>query len=535
VVTRDILNRIAINFRANILLAVQRILNDRPQITQTFVPPGATLQGLQKIESTGSDFHKGGKQVLILTFYVHLTVQVSNQPIPYWWSSFNLIYKPSDLETDCLIAGDSAAVNAIHPAFQVKSLFEIFNDEITIALNNNPNLSLELLPTYKILPIAYSSNQPGNPLNIRRAYGYIEFLQHEHYNGPFNFYSWGSSDFKIFPKQNSAAICQKFYRLIGQITAIAAVFSISDLHAENLIVKNYLPYPIDLEISLSLPIGDIGDTVLYNATNKAGVNGWRKEDEFAWKEAKNNNNLLVINDTQTPKFAQNRLATVGNVLIDPSTTPLAKSNCKAFRDMIDIIQTANTPPHNNDLNTWIARVNNIVVRNLPMKTGEFRAILTGTVSKDSCADNTALGRFVDYQRGFLYQTWQGNVNGNPDFLALQNAYVLGDFNNGDIPIFYHRIPSLDIMDSNGNDVQSPGAFIYRATPTSPQQNQVYQLPAGRNTFFAAAPFTTNVVNGQLATITNPGTKAATVNQFLGEILNQMGLQNSPADINNILA
>jgi hypothetical protein len=539
VVTRDLLIHLAQNFRRNILEACQRILLDRPEIARTFAPPGTRLQGLQKIKSTGSDFHKGGKQVLILTFWVHNLISVSHTQVPISWSYFNLIYKPSDIETDCLIVGDSAAVNAIHPPqFQAKSLFEILNDGITAARQANPNLSLELLPTYKILPINYTSNQAvGYPLNIRRAYGYIEFLQHYHFGIGYYFYPWGSSDYKIFPRDDKTAICQKFYRLIGQISAIAVVFSIIDLHAENLIVKDYLPYLIDLEVSLTVPIAEITDTLLYNGgTNKGGVNGWLKESEFAWVQGRQSN-LLRIDDTKRQQDAQNRLMAVEpSALIDPSSLFLAKNNCKGFRDMIDVIQTVNTPPHNNDLITWIARVNNILVRNLPMKTEDFRNLFVGATNFVFCSDNTALGRFVDEERGKLFADWQANNNRDPEFLALQNNYVIGDYNNGDIPVFYHRIgaASLDIMDSNGNEVQSPGNITFRASPTAPLQNQPYNLPNGRTTFFAASPFTANVVTTQLADVTNPATKGPMVNNFVGQILNALGLQNS-VSVNNILS
>jgi hypothetical protein len=544
VVTRDILLHIAQNFRNNILQACQRIYNDRAAIAKAFAS-GAEISKLTKIKSTGSDFHKGGKQVLILTFYMKVYVSVSIPPPPSLW--LNLIYKPSDIETDCLIVGDSATVNAQHhipQPFQDKSLFEILNTGIAAALRNDPTLSLALLPTYRILPMAYTSTEPPDPvptplgyqLNIRRAYGYIEFLPHSHYSGPWNFYAFGNSDYKIFPKQDKNAICRKFYRLIGQISAIAATFSISDLHAENLIVKNYLPYLIDLEISLTLPILEISNTVLYNRTEKAGVNGARKEDDFAYRQERVRN-ILQINDHQEAAFGQNRMMTVTGSLIDPGGGSNPSYICKGLRDMIDVIQSANAPHNNQDLNAWIARVNNILVRNLPMATGDFRTLVKVSANSTRCTDNTALGRIVDTKRGDLFQQWRGDHNLNPDFLALQNAYVVNDFNNGDIPIFYHRIgpASVNIVDSDGNEVRSPGNISYRDSENAPLQQAAYALPGPRTAFFPASPFTTNVVNTQLARVTNNVTKTPRVQVLVGQILDQLGLQNGPLDINNILA
>lgn len=538
VVTRDILNNLAANFRHNIFEACQRIYNDRTVIARTFAA-GAEIKNLSKIKSTGSDFHKGGKQVLILTFFMKVFVSVSIPPPPSLW--LNLIYKPSDIETDCLIVGESAAVNAIHnnPRFQEKSLFEILNEGITNALNVDPTLSLATLPTYKILPINYTSSEPVAPgqLNIRRAYGYIEFLPHYHFSGITRrgFYPFGSSDYKIFPKQDKTVICRTFYRLIGQICAIAATFSISDLHSENLIVKNYLPYLIDLEISLTLPIVDISNTVLYNHSNKAGVNGWRKEDEFTWRQIVG---PLRIQDHQAPEEAQNRLMTVSpNYRIEPADDLNPSYICKGLRDMMNVIQSVNAVGHNHDLGVWIARVDDILVRNLPMATGGFRTMVKSSANRAHCADNTGLGRIVDTERGVLFATWQGNNNANPDFLALQNAYVINDFNNGDIPIFYHRIGplSLDIVDSNGNTVASPGNITYRADENAPQQNAAYVLPGPRTTFFQNAPFTTVVVNNQLAQLTNNPAKNLRVQTLVGQILGQLGLANAAGDIAGVLA
>ena len=130
---------------------------------------------------------------------------------------------------------------------------EILNELI----KDNPNCGLQPFPTYKILPrYAGSRLQPdaSGKLPIRNSYGYIEYLAHEEEKAGrplLNLYPFGRSDFKIFPGQNEKDICAGFYSLLGQLAAIAAVFSLSDLHMENLIVHSYLPYLIDLENSLT--------------------------------------------------------------------------------------------------------------------------------------------------------------------------------------------------------------------------------------------------------------------------------------------
>src|SRR6185369_8956021 len=112
-ITAQALLRITNNFQQNILLACQRIIADRAILQQFFNDqyPALTILGLTQIKSTGSDFHKGGKQVLILTFSIKYYIQ-NIVPVS---SELKVIYKPSDLEADCLLAGDSAAVNRVIP------------------------------------------------------------------------------------------------------------------------------------------------------------------------------------------------------------------------------------------------------------------------------------------------------------------------------------------------------------------------------------------------------------------------------------
>ena len=80
--------------------------------------------------------------MLILTFKVYPT------------GLHRVVYKPSDIEIDCLIIGDSQAVNRFfEPRFQDASLMEVLNSLI----KQNPTYNLQPFPIYKILPI-YSSN-----------------------------------------------------------------------------------------------------------------------------------------------------------------------------------------------------------------------------------------------------------------------------------------------------------------------------------------------------------------------------------------
>src|SRR5205085_100685 len=87
-------------FQQNVLTACKRVLDDWGYLQGMFVSQkNSFLDKLVGIRSTGSDFHKGGQQVLILTFST-----TTGERLP-------IVYKPSDLEVDCLITGDTKAVN----------------------------------------------------------------------------------------------------------------------------------------------------------------------------------------------------------------------------------------------------------------------------------------------------------------------------------------------------------------------------------------------------------------------------------------
>ena len=536
-VTRTLIQAIGTNFRNNIEEACGRVINDWNQIQTTFVDdPTGQMQELTKIASSGSDFHKGGKQVLILTFKVRYLVINFVVGVPAN-RTFNIIYKPGDVEADCLIAGNSAAVNAVHNNFQVNSLFEILNARIAAAKQANSQLELEQLPVYKILPMIYGSGYAAgaNPVPVRTAYGYIEYLEH-YYNSRlqvpyFGYYPFGTSNFTIFRSRNVGEICRKFYRVIGQLTAVASTFSIRDLHVENLIVKDYLPYLIDMEICFSTLVENVTDTNLFG--NLSGVTDHLGGDDKTYTETGNAGNLF-INVTINRPEEKNRLWTAEPAaLVDPAA--YAASICRSLRDMINVIQGA---INSNPLNGWLNRVSNngrgVVVRYLPLGTLLFQGLLSAWYSERNCNNPGILAEFVSIQRGGLYTSWAAIPNNaeDPKFLALQDANVIPDFQNADIPIFFHRVGSLDLVDSRGTLVNVPASISYRTRPgTQPVQANIN---LGRNTYFAQRPFAARIINTQLQALSaNPG-RNQRIQTLVAQILADLNLANSPQDVQQIL-
>jgi hypothetical protein len=518
------------NFQNNILTACRRIQTNWNAIHTTFVPDGHLI-ALAGIKSTGSDFHKDGQQVLILSFEV-LQIMGNTKGADPLAGEVQVIYKPSDIEVDCLIAGNSAAVNAIHNNFQAASLFEIINGLIAAARPNTQRL--QDLPTYKILPYNRGSSLNYNnagQLPIRTSYGYIQFLEHRHAPGRniWNWYPYGASDFKIFPKQDAVTIVRQFYQLVGQLLATACTFSIVDMHVENVIVSRYLAYLIDLEISLVKPIADVETTKLFGQLG--GITG--SENEFAksrWLKAGQQGHLYLQRDL-IAEPTQNRLWTMKpNAIVNPAAAGPANALFRGFADGFTVLGQGAA---GNAMAAWFRRLNNAVVRYLPYGTMIFTDVM-----KDVYFDDVHVSDANYLQDALLdlltkkYKEYQQDnpFPPQPDFLAVQAAYVDADFQNCDVPVFYHRIGTTGIMDSRGLPVPIPANITIYDDNNRPNTIQVQVQGAGhgqinRNTYFAVSPMQPNVQAGQVAILTNgAAAREAALHQSL---LDELGIGAVP--------
>ena len=512
------------NFQNNIRTACQRIQNNWADIQATFAPSGE-LRRLRKIKSSGSDFHKGGQQVLILTFEMFAVATPDDAGST---DAVRVVYKPSDLEVDCLIAGNSAAVNAVHDQFQTSSLFEIINTLIATARTNNPQL--QDLPTYKILPYNRGSllnaNNAGQ-LPIGTSYGYIQFLEHRHDPGKsiFNYYPFGASDFKIFPKQDAVAIARQFYQLVGQLVAVACTFSILDMHIENIIVSQYVAHLIDLEICLIRSIDNVANTAMFG--NKGGITGVTLDGpDFNWVQrvtrVKGQNVLDLVRDMKQGE-KQNRLWTMEPLaVVNPSASGCANSLFQGFLDGFFVMGRGAA---GNEMAAWFQRLDNTVVRYIPYGTGDFTQVMTDIYFD---ADNVSTANF--YQARLLefltikYRAYGQAPTPEPNFVALQTLYTEQDYLNCDIPVFYHRIGSTGIMDSRGSPIGVPATITVLNNENQQVQVQV-QGPLGRDSYFAAAPTQPNVQAGQLAILTNGA--EARFNALRPSMLRELGLDAVP--------
>jgi hypothetical protein len=511
------LQLLSANFEGNVFLCCQRVIADEASLTafyEDLYEEDFAILSLQKIKSTGSDFHKGGKQVLILTFQIVHTVDYG-PPITFAPSreELKVVYKPSDPEADCLIVGDSAAVNNVIPGFMAASLFEIYNTRLQLMKTANPAFTGEPLTTYRILPRNYISIYAGAPpLPIRNAYGYIQYLDND-LSGTapqvFGYYPFGASDYLIFTSQSKNDVTKSFYRQEGALAALCGSFSLIDMHIENLRVMKYHPYLIDLEISLTAVTNDISSTSLLGASG--GITGISiNNQEFSWA-VNNAPGQAFIGRHYPTVYYQNRLWFAA---ANRQKSTIAVSRRYLLQGFTDGMSVLRTCEQNNDFVNWFARLNNVVVRYLPYATPQFKAIRTNIFinTLNGAAAGAALNPIqVARLRSFLSQEYDAfqqaaNPAADPEFVSLTQPVCGPDYLNMDIPVFYHRIGTTGIVDSNGANVPIPPFVTVDAPGGGTRQARVLGVGGifNRNTFFANQPMQTNVEQGQVQILAGGG-------------------------------
>jgi hypothetical protein len=504
-ITDYALQRLFANFRNNIRQACERVIADDALLTQFYedlYEDDFSILYLKKIKSTGSDFHKGGKQVLILTFRIVHTVDYGppTGPGPSV-EDLKVVYKPSDLEVDCLIIGKAAAINNVVPGgFMNASLVEIYNTRLAAYKLAHPGFTGEELPTYRILPRNYlSAYLGGYPLPIGNAYGYIQYLDND-LSGVarqiFGYYPQGESDYLIFKSQNEHAITQKFYRQEGALIALACTFSFQDLHIENLRVKQYEPYLIDLEICLTKANNGVTDTALidnFMGNALGGINSYHVDfSDIEWVVGGGAGNADVHSQLKDDYF-QNRLWRWQPKRQKSLVTAITNNLLQGCTDGLTVLREEATQPVSAFV-AWFLRLNNVLVRYLPYSTTEFRnarreifinTLLGANPGDPYLATKTAvlLSRISPEYHAYIAPNL-------PNFLAWQDNESGVDYDNLDIPVFYYRIGNSDLVNSRGQMVAIPANVNINIPP--PVHPAVVNL-GGRLTFFPNPPMNANVV------------------------------------------
>ncbi len=429
------LNILTDHFLKNIEEACRRIITDINAIKNLFkdVYPNLEFHELKEIKSTGSDFHKGGKQVLILSF------KIKTDPA----KDFRLIYKPGDIEIDCRLVGMSSAIKRIDETFMEKSLVEIINDKI-----DEMHLPFKLR-TLRILPINPTSRYDDEDLKkmINQSYGYIEYLE---YDQPIN-----------KEEEDLNNIVVKFYLSMGHWAAIASIFSFTDVHIENIIVNRHDPVLIDFEISLINLVEDICKDTKMIMDMAGGINSFETNPKYPRLVIKKGE--FNVTNEGGPKMGKNRLYELtksGNKIIEVKWTNLITGFNIGMNVLREVVRE---PSSTNKFPAWWNTLRSVLVRYPPYSTMQFKNELYNTY------------RFGDQQNEPLENTLKKVIERNynqykdpnaepPKYIIWSENIVLNDLKNLDVPVFYNRIGTSDLLDSRGNKINRAGSETFFKEP-----------------------------------------------------------------------
>ncbi|WP_411851087.1 DUF4135 domain-containing protein [Stenotrophomonas sp. LGBM10] len=520
--TRRMVETTAANFQRNILQCCDRVLEDWPDL-EAFFFGGTGMQALTEIGATGSDFHKGGGQVLLLTFRDAAAL------------SHRLVYKPSDVERDFRIVGDTHALTAALNANQLRAV--IWKGVTQTNLLNNAAGSLaEMLTaqaagqfacvasTYRILPVwpGTSLVAVNGQLPVRQSYGYTEFLSSAQGDNRFT----------------SGAQRDTFYRSFGGLLALCWLLQVTDMHQENLIVHAHMPYLIDLEMAPSGIQALPGDTSLSGAYRSFEVPVQRRHITY-WGTSR-----LEYEPMTDTKATQNALYDTTGVLTQPSPTD-KNALLTTFQNAVGLI-IANQPGYN----AWLQAAQRVVTRILLTGTDELMTQLRryNSFNEPDHAAHSPAEIVLDCQRAgrISMQRWATEfyTTANPPAGALTRAQLnlayttvrpsfaiwldpqtAADFIAGDIPTSYQQMISADAMSSIGKVVTVDyGAAVQAAIPVNQQtlSNLLVTLWGTPAPLLPATYFTEPVVQMQQAYLTamqqNNGNFATTrINAAVAEV------------------
>lgn len=480
-------------FQDNIQALCLRLCNDWDDINSLFFSnPNLILKKLIKIRPTGSDFHKKGKQVLILSFKAHapgvyvkhgvgaLSKNVFTIPQR---QEVRLVYKPSDVEMDWRVVGDTGAIqvqvphltNNLRPAatrlVNDHSLFTAINNQLAAApIPGTPPLQL---PVYKILPRYAGSNLQvanaalpaigalpaiaANALPLEFSYGYIEFLTHSPEPPPqaaniqsidpvlnstppstWDYVTQDPNDPNGLAAAAGRFDLQNYYRIFGWYMAVGLILNFGDQHTENLIVHNRLPYLIDLEILFKHRANELAATMLdFHFRNQNPL--------------KDKNVLLCKNGIQLTMGSQ-----------------AAVHMTNGFNEAITWITN-----NQGIIQNWLNGTNmaNVVARYTPRPTATFTgnmwsvyfANIEGQVPNPAQPNTYNISPFTRYLNWDYYDWYKFNGNtskGRPNFALSHQNHDWACYLNCDAPAYYRRLGSLDLLNARGQvvTITNPGGL-----------------------------------------------------------------------------
>jgi hypothetical protein len=494
------LQKVRDNFEHNIVELCTRLHTDWNDLISFFFEARAgkddeCLIRLQRVTSSGSDPHKGGKQ----TYMMHLEAGPANVPMapppggalpgggviaapigaaaghgavigPMATVTRRLIYKCADMELDTRLVGDTqtlqARVNTALPNLANGSLVEIFN-QIQGDLH---------FPVYRILPVnagsiggpaisaargAAAASDAHHPL--QNSYGYLQFLDHE--PDLTGVIPPGDNVDNADTLSSDPAHSDRFLRHYAWYLAMGNLTGMADAHRENVIVHAKKLHLIDTEISFKKPDTTPGEMMLdeiFGDQTRAGEHSC----------------LFFVREGGAFIHPARRARPAG-----PNTAAgyVADELQAAFRaiaadDAVGQprrVRTWLTDPH---LARTVARLTLTATKIFGQRReGFWQTAAAGTISDGVAPPNlpadagvmpdSPLAQLTDAERpGFTWKSvlksWRlgsGDVQNRtrPMWATRKYDNDVTCYLNCDYPCHYQRLGSLDLMNARGDAVTAP--------------------------------------------------------------------------------
>lgn len=509
------------HFLHNLHTACQRIFanwNDLNEAFSPYIPWMGTdtihspllpiFEQVERFIPSGSDYHKGGQQVMLVDFAIvpgrlgptkrtsrkhhygrhcaarHNLVN-ANVLSRGRYAVERIVYKPGDVELDCRMVGDSAVIQLIQPTGYTQannSMSEWINGQ----LGTPPARSL---PSYVLLPYNSGSRlaanwalAPGNQvMDIRQSYGFIQFLTHQpeledikspSLNPSLNQFQTALGNYRK-PNwidetdyiTNVAGHKHDYFFIWGQLMAMCVTFSMSDFHSQNTIVHrspyprnaaaypppNWVPKPhlIDLEDGFKWPMDRIAQTAILDANiNKARLGEQRL--------AVMNDKRIDIQGSFQPspiEYEKNQCFDFigGNIYRQKPNPDTRRAMCEGFLAVMETFRNQNAL-----LQPWVNQLSNTVARFVPIPTSKFYQQMHGY------AEETLNLQAVRAKRVRSTRTaWNGEdgAANTPErrqwrlmhpFFGLEYAdHNFHDFEHRDIPYYVHELGHNHLLNSRG--------------------------------------------------------------------------------------
>lgn len=448
---QDQLQRLTANYIAVFSELFHRLEQDHSKLMRLYfkeLEPRVCF--LSKISLSGSDLHKQGRQVLILNYCKSL--QQTKQFLG------TIVYKPSSVLPDMVFYGNTRALreNGLTTEVKLPGEFQSAAEIINAGLGN---LALIAIPTYLIYPREKSQ--------VNESYGYLQYLTHapwfdtnladfvsdkyQNFTGSDSFATNIQKEIDRFwsdnlnqATRNNDYLCRSnsqkhrdYSYQCGMLLAMALAFGISDMHAQNLILSQYKPFPIDNEVAFIQGDMSVAATGFFD-TYGAFVTSQLPKTQMALADI---TGFSYLGYSQYEK----------NLLFDQDSLQPLKPVAAAFKRGMENVLTFIGDNYNlfaNWLNSPIIRT--MAIRVLPYETSDFNNMLKYISERlFSYAEIMQQARFhIDE----LYMAAEQVDNIDNRFAIFLPGNFTETMLDLCVPVYYMYINSKQLIDSQGNVV-----------------------------------------------------------------------------------